>query len=150
MKKAYVLFGVVFLTLFVGFLMSVGLNISSYTPRFLKDNYAYTQAQILRSNAKELAKYALFQAKKEGFECLNSISFSYPSVKDKIKLEYFYAFAECQKGRLINVNPDVNLSKDGVIIVNISVFSKLNEGVNEEILINEKLRLVAKENFWMP
>ncbi|MBS4236106.1 hypothetical protein [Campylobacter vulpis] len=150
MKKAYVLLGVVFLTLFVGFSISVGLNISSYTPRFLKDSYAYTQAKILRTNTKELAKYALFQAKKEGFECLNSISFSYPNVKDKIKFEYFYAFAECQNGRLININSDANLSKDGVIIVNISVFSKLNEGVNEENFINEKLRLVAKENFWTP
>ncbi|MCR2062664.1 hypothetical protein [Campylobacter helveticus] len=149
MKKAYILLGVIFLVIFVGFLLSVGLNISSYTPRFLKDSYAYIQAKILSFNAKELAKYALFQAKKEGFECLNFINFSYPSAANKIKIEYFYTIAECQNNRLVNLNPDANLSKHGVIVVNISVAYQ-NEAVNEEIFINEKLRLIAKEEFWKP
>lgn len=150
MKKAYILLSVIFLMLVVGFWLSFSFINSSYTSRTLSDTYTYLQAKIIADNAKELSKYFLYQAKKDGKQCLNSIIFSYPSINDRVKIDYFYAFAKCKNDHLVEINKDANLSKDGIIIVSVSVVLNQNSSVNEEIVVQKNLRLLAKENFWKP
>ncbi|TKX31734.1 hypothetical protein [Campylobacter estrildidarum] len=147
MKKAYILITLVFLISFLGFWLSLNTTISSYTPRFIRDSYYYLQAQILIDE--KLAKYLLYKAKLENKECLNSITLNYPNPNDKIKIDYYYPIAQCQNFKLVSINQDANLSKDGVIIVHISVALNSQKGVNDEILINKTFILQAKESFWL-
>lgn len=149
-KKAYILLNVVFLILLLGFYLGFNLNLSSYAPRLLKDTHLYLQAKILAHDSKELAKYFLYRAKKENKECLNSVSFHYPKSDDTIRIDYFYAIATCENFKFTELNKDANLSKDGVIIANISVALNSNKGVNEEIFINQKSFIYPKENFYKP
>ncbi|KAA6227684.1 hypothetical protein [Campylobacter sp. LR286c] len=148
MKNAYALFSAVFIISFIALIISLSLNITSYTPRIVSDTHKYLQGKILASNGKNLAKYFLYIAKNDNKECLNSISFNYPSINDTIRIDYFYAFGECENFVFKNINSDVNLSKDGVITANISVSINANKGVNEEIFINKKYSFVAKEAFF--
>lgn len=150
MKKAYILLSVMFLVALVSFWFSLSLTTSSYTPRILSDTQDYLQARILAHNSKELAKYFLYKAKKDGKECLNSITLSYPSHEDKIRIDYFYALAECKNYKLHQINNDANLSKDGVITISVNIALHQNNAVNEEILVHKNLRLLARENFWKP
>lgn len=148
MKKAYILLSVVFLIISLGFYILLNLNLSSYAPRVLKDTHLYLQAKILARSSEELAKYFLYKAKEENKECLNSVSFNYPSLKDTIRIDYLYPIATCENFELRWINPDANLSKDGVIVVNISVALNSHGEVNEEIFINQKTFIYTKESFW--
>ncbi|MFQ6341460.1 hypothetical protein [Campylobacter sp. VTCC 70190] len=146
MKKAYVLIWTIFLILLIGLWMSLSLNISGYTPKIIQDSYYYLQAQILSHNAKEFAKYFLYQAKQENKECLDNISFHY--AKALIKIKYFYPIAGCINFKFSNFNPDANLSQDGLIIAHISIAFNSDLNVNDEILLTKSLILYPKENFW--
>lgn len=150
MKRAYILLSVIFVVTMVGLWLSASFTSSSYAARILTDTYAYLQARILAQNSKNLAKYFLYLAKKEGKQCLNSITFSYPGPNDKVRMDYFYTIAECKNHQLQKINPDANLSKDGVIIVSVGVALRQNLSVNEEIFVQKTLRLLAKESFWKP
>ncbi len=150
MKKAYVLLGVLFLVFLIAFYLQLNFNISSYASRTLKDTRLYLQAKILAQNAKELAKYFLYEAKKQNKECLNSISFNYPSTRDSVNIAYFYPVASCENFKLTQINKDANLSKDGVILVNISISLNAQKGVNDEIFINEKAFIYPKQEFYEP
>lgn len=119
MKKAYVLIWTFFLILLISLWMSLTLNISSYTPKIIQYSYYYLQAQILSHNATQFSKYFLYQAKQKNKECLDNIYFNY--IKALIKIKYFYPIAQCVNFKFSNFNPDVNLSKDGVIIGHISI-----------------------------
>jgi len=149
MKKAYILISVVILITMIGFFMSFQLNNSSYNQRILTDTYHYLQARILARSSKELAKFFLYAAKNEGKECLNFISFNYPKANDTIRFDYLYPLGECENFRFKNLNQDANLSKDGVIIVNISIALNSNKNVNEEIFVNQKFFINTKEAFWI-
>lgn len=118
-------------------LMILLINTSSYIPRQTKDTFLYTQAQILASDSKELAKYFLYETRKAQKECLDFVEFHYPNANDKIKISYFYPLAECKNFKLVNLNTDANLSKDFSIIVNVSVLLNTDTAVNEEIFISK-------------
>ncbi len=150
MKKAYVLLSVVFLVILLGFYIHLNLNLSSYASRTLKDTHLYLQAKILAHSAKELAKYFLYEAKKQNKECLNFVSFNYPSAQDTVRIDYFYPIAVCENFKLKQINKDANLCKDGIIIANISVRLNAHKGVNEEIFINQKAFIHAKKEFYEP
>lgn len=145
MKKAYVLLSTIVILTLLAFLMSFSFSLASYVPRAIKDSYFYIRANIIAQNSKELSKYLLYKAKQEGKECLASTSFSYN--KNIIKIEYFYALTECKNFKFGEFNQDANLSKGGVIIVNVSVYAP-NDFVNEEIFVSKKFYLYPKENFW--
>ena len=147
MKRGFVLLMSLILLVFVSFVAVLSLQISSYAPRQIKDLRLYTQAQILAHNSVDLAKYLLVKAKAQGQECLNFTQFHYPSAKDSVRIDYFYPLQECENGRLIHTKADVNLSKDNVIIVNISVLLNADKGVNEEIFVNKKELLYPNEDF---
>lgn len=147
MKRGFVLLMSLILLVFVSFVAVLSLQISSYSPRQIKDLRLYTQGQILAHNSVDLAKYLLVKAKAQGQECLNFTQFHYPSAKDSVRIDYFYPLQECENGRLIHTNADVNLSKDNVIIVNISVLLNADKGVNEEIFVNKKELLYPNEDF---
>ena len=147
MKKAYILLTSLLLLVLVSFFAVFSLQISSYVPRQVKDLSLYVQAQLLARNSLNLAKYFLVQAKKQGKECLNFSQFHYPKDKDLIRIDYFYPLRQCENGRLIHTNADVNLSKDNVIIVNIGVLLNADKGVNEEIFVNKKELLYPNEDF---
>ncbi len=147
MKKAYILAISLLLLVFVSFFVVINLQISSYTPRFVRDLQLYTQAQILARGGKDFAKYFLMQAKKQGAQCLNFAHFHYPSAKDSIRIDFFYPLAQCENGRLIHANTDANLSKDNIIIINISVLLNADSAVNEEIFVNNKAFLYPNEEF---
>ncbi|TBR81153.1 hypothetical protein DU472_00590 [Campylobacter novaezeelandiae] len=148
MKKAYILISIVFLITLVSFLINLSFNISSYIPRILRDEYYYIQARILSLNAKELAKYFLYKAKQEGKECINFINFNYPKDDDIVRIDYFYPIAECDNFKFKSINQDANLSKDGVIIINISIRLNSNQAVNDEIFINKKDLIYTNQDFW--
>ncbi|MBK1964024.1 hypothetical protein [Campylobacter novaezeelandiae] len=128
--------------------MNLSFNISSYIPRILRDEYYYTEARILSLNAKELAKYFLYKAKQEGKECINFINFNYPKDDDIVRIDYFYPIAECDNFKFKSINQDANLSKDGVIIINISIRLNSNQAVNDEIFINKKDLISTNQDFW--
>lgn len=148
MKKAYILLSVIFLTTFIAFWISLSFTFSSYTPRFLRDTFYYIEANILAQNAKELAKYFLYEAKNQGKQCLNSITLHYPKADDRINIEYFYPIAECKNFKILSLNKDANLSKDGLIIAYVSIALNTDSKVNDEIFVNKKVLLWTKENFW--
>lgn len=150
MKKAYILLSTIFLIIFLGFYIALNLHLSSYVPRLIKDTHLYLQARILAHSSKEFAKYFLYEAKKENKECLNFVSFNYPTLEDTIRIDYFYPLGMCENFKLKQINTDANLSKDGIIIANISVALNSNKGVNEEIFINQKVFIYPKENFYEP
>lgn len=147
MKKAYILITLIVLISFLGFWLSLNTTLLSYTPRFIRDTYYYLQAQILIDE--KLAKYLLYKAKLENKECLNSITLNYPNPNDQIQITYYYPIAKCEDFKLISINQDANLSKDGIIIAHISVALNSQKGVNDEILINKTFILHTKENFWL-
>lgn len=146
MKKAYILLSVIILTTFIALWISLNLNISAYTPRAFLDTYDYLQAKIYTHDAKELAKYFLYKAKEENKECLEYAQIEHE--KAVLRVDYLYPIAECENFKLKNINPDANLSKDGIIILNISVAINSNTHVNEEIFINKKSFLQTRESFW--
>lgn len=131
MKRAYVLLMSLILLVCVSFFVVMNLQISSYTPRLIKDLSLYIQAQILAQNSKELAKYFLTQAQKQGKDCLKFVQFHYPKPSDTIRIDYFYPLQEC-------ANLDLNSSKENPVIINISVLLNANNAVNEEIFVNKK------------
>lgn len=147
MKKAYILAMSVPLLVSISFFVVANLRLSSYAPRFVRDLSLYTQAQILASKGKEFAKYFLVEAKKQGAECLNFARFHYPSAKDSVRIDYFYPLRECENGRFTHTNADANLSKDNIIIINISVLLNADSAVNEEIFVNKKAFLYPNEEF---
>ena len=147
MKRGFVLLMSLILLVFVSFVAVLSLQISSYTPRQIKDLRLYTQAQILAHNSVELAQYLLVKAKAQGQECLNFTQFHYPSAKDSVRIDYFYPLQECENGRLTHTNADTNLSKDNVIILNISILLNAGKAVNDEIFINKKAYIYPNENF---
>lgn len=147
MKKAYILITLIFLISFLGFWLSLNTTLLSYIPRFIRDTYYYLQAQILID--KKLAKYLLYKAKLEDKECLNSIVLNYPNLNDRIQITYHYPIAQCENFKLISINQDANLSKNGIIIAHINVALNSQKGVNDEILINKSFILRTKENFWL-
>lgn len=147
MKRAYILLMSVLLLVSVSFFVVANLHLSSYAPRFVKDLSLYTQAQILAHNGKDFAKYFLVQAKKQGKECLQFAQFHYPKAKDSIRIDYFYPLRECENGRFTHTNADANLSKDNVIIINISVLLNADSAVNEEIFVNKKAFIYPNEEF---
>lgn len=147
MKKAYILVMSLILLVFVSFFVVFNLQISSFVPRYIKDLSLYMQAEILSKDFKELAKYVLVEAKKQGKECLNFVELNYPKQKDIIRVDYFYPLRECVNSRFIHTNKDANLSKDNIIIINISVLLNADNGVNEEIFVNKKAFIYPNENF---
>ncbi|TEY03533.1 hypothetical protein [Campylobacter sp. US33a] len=144
MKKAYALLASISLLIVFIFFISLSLQMSSYYPRQIKDLYLYIQANILATNAKELAKYFLYIAKKQNKECLERVEFNYPNAQSIIRIDYFYSVATCKNYSLAPINQDINLSKDNVINVNISIYLNKDKEVNEEIFINKKLILFPK------
>lgn len=148
MKRAYILLSVVSLITLLGFYITLNLNLSSYAPRTLKDTRLYLQAKTLARSSRELAKYLLYKAKERNKECLNSVGFNYPNPKDIVKIDYFYPIGICEDFKLKQTNPDANLSKDGLIIANISIALNPNKGVNEGIFINQKAFIYTREEFW--
>ena len=64
-----------------------------------------------------------------------------------MRIDYFYPLQECENGRLTHTNADANLSKDNVIILNISILLNAGEAVNDEIFINKKAYIYPNENF---
>lgn len=136
MKKAYVLLMSLLLLVCVSFFVITKLEISSYVPRYIKDLRLYIQAQILALDCKELAKYFLTQAQKQGKECLNFVEFHYPKPKDIIRIDYFYPLLECENSHFVNA--ETNLSQNNSIIINVTVLLNAGSGVNEEILVNKK------------
>lgn len=147
MKKAYILVMSVLLLVSVSFFVIINLRLSSYAPRLIKDLSLYTQAQILARQSVEFAKYFLVEAKKQGVECLNFARFHYPKAKDSVRIDYFYPLRECENGRFTHTNADANLSKDNIIVINISVSLNAGGAVNEEIFVNKKAFLYPNEEF---
>ena len=147
MKRGFILLMSLLLLVFISFFVVLNLQISSYTPRHIRDLSLYTQAQILAQNGLNLAKYFLIQAKKQNKECLDYAEFNYPRANDLIRIDYFYPLQECKNFQFISTNKDANLSKDNLIIVNISVLLNGKSRVNEEIFVNRKEVLYTNEDF---
>lgn len=147
MKRGFILLMSLLLLVFVSLFVVLNLQISSYTPRHIRDLSLYTQAQILASNSLNLAKHFLIEAKKQGKECLNYAQFHYPKPKDIVRIDYFYPLQECENFRFIGTNADANLSKENIIIINISVLLNADSAVNEEIFVNKKAFIYPNENF---
>lgn len=141
MKRAYVLLMSLILLVCVSFFVVMNLQISSYTPRLIKDLSLYIQAQILAQDSKELAKYFLTQAQKQGKDCLNFVQFHYPKPNDTIRIDYFYPLQECVNLRFV----DLNSSKENFAIINISVLLNADNAVNEEIFVNKKALIRLNE-----
>ena len=147
MKRGFILLMSLLLLVFISFFVVLNLQISSYTPRHIRDLSLYTQAQTLAQNSLNLAKYFLLEAKKQGKECLDYAEFHYPKPKDTIRIDYFYPLQECENGRFTHTNTDANLSKNNAIIINISVLLNADSSVNEEIFVNRKEVLYPNEDF---
>ena len=147
MKRGFILLMSLLLLVFISFFVVLNLQISSYTPRHIRDLSLYTQAQTLAQNSLNLAKYFLIEAKKQGKECLTYAEFHYPKPKDTIRIDYFYPLQECENGHFTHTNADANLSKDNAIIINISVLLNTDSNVNEEIFANRKEVLYPNEDF---
>lgn len=141
MKRAYVLLMSLILLVCVSFFVVMNLQISSYTPRLIKDLSLYIQAQILAQDSKELAKYLLIQAQKQGKDCLNFVQFHYPKPSDTIRIDYFYPLQECVNLRFV----DLNSSKENFAIINISVLLNADNAVNEEVFVNKKALIRLNE-----
>ena len=146
MKKAFVLIWLIFLIILLGTGISLSLNNTSYIPKLIKHSYDYLQAQILIHNAKEFSKYFLYQAKKENKQCLNAIHFNYAQAL--IKIKYFYPLAQCKDFQFSTFNKDANLSRDGLILVHISIALSNDKNVNDATILTKNLLLYPKENFW--
>lgn len=148
MKKAMILPLALIFFVILSFVCLNFLRFSAYTPNFAKNIHSYSQAQILRQNAKDLAKYLLFIAKNQGKDCLENLSFHYPKADDILKFEFFYPLAKCENFTLKELNHDANLSRDNLIIVHFSHLfhaNNLNErGVNDEIFTNEIFYLYSQ------
>lgn len=150
MKKAMILPLALIFFVIISFICLNFLRFSAHTPNFVKNMHSYSQTQILRKNAKELAKYLLFVAKNQGKDCLESLSLNYPKADDIAKFEFFYPLAKCENFTLTELNHDANLSKDKLIIVHFSHLlhaNSLNErGVNDEIFTNEIFYLYPQQD----
>ena len=147
MKMGYILVMSLLLLVFVSFFVVFWLQISSYTPRHIRDLSLYTQAQILAHDSLNLAKHFLSEAKKQGKDCLEFAQFNYPQSADIVRIDYFYPLQECVNSSFISTNADANLSKDNAIIINISVLLNANSAVNEEIFVNRKAVIYPNSSF---
>ena len=145
MKRAFLLLACIMLLLFVSFFSIFSINKSAYIPKYMKNIFLYTQAQILARDSRELAKYFLYEAKNKGKQCLDEIKFAYDNAQ--VLIQYLYPLRECENFTFTYTNKDANLSKDNIIIANISVLLNEAKGVNEEIFVNEKIFLYPDENF---
>lgn len=145
MKKGFLLFVCIITLIFVSFFTLFAVNKSAYIPKHIKNVFLYTQAKILSENSKELAKYFLYEAKSQGKQCIDKVKFKYENAQ--ILIQYLYPLRECINFSFTDTNKDANLSKDNIIISNISVLLNEGSGVNEEIFINENIFLYPDDNF---
>ncbi|ECW8953913.1 hypothetical protein F5R70_00425 [Campylobacter lari] len=142
MKKSFAMVYTISFILFISFVMTFVIKISSYSPRIMKDLTLYTQGKILLHDAKELSKYFLHQAYLEGKECLNEYNFEYNNIK--IRIDYAYPLGECKGYKLIA--NDANAKS--IIAVNISVLLNDNKAVNEEVFLQKSFFVYPKLD-WM-
>lgn len=147
MRRAYILLLSLILLIFVSFVVVFNIDKSSYLPKYLKNTFLYIQAKSLAKDSVELAKYFLYEAKRMNLECLDTVELNYPSKDDVILLQYFYPLRECKNNKFTYTNQDANLSKDNIIVVNISVLLKPILGVNEEVFVNKKAFLYPNKDF---
>lgn len=125
-KKSFAMIYTIFFILFISFIMAFIIKISSYPPRIMKDLTLYTQGNILLHDAKEFAKYFLYQAYLEGKECLSEYNFEYNNTK--IRIDYAYPLGECKNNKFIAKY----VHAKSIVAVNISVLLNTNKAVNEE------------------
>ncbi|WP_291952874.1 hypothetical protein [Campylobacter sp.] len=138
MKKSFVMVYVVFLIMSIAFLSLFVVKISSYSSRIMKDFILYTQGKILLYDSKEMSKYFLYEARKEGKECLKNINFTYNNAI--MRLDYVYPLAECIDEKIISSYKQAN----SIIAVNASVLLNSNKEVNEEIFLQKSFFIYPK------
>lgn len=114
MKKGFILLTTLFLVVFVSFLASLSLHISSYQPRTLRDLKSFVQASLLLDESYELSKYLLSLLKNKD-ECLGNVELT-PFKGVKLYLSFIYPQADCINGYLSHHDKPLE-----VIMVNASV-----------------------------
>lgn len=145
MKKAYILLLSVILLVLVAFWGIIKLQNSSYVPREARDSFAFIQARLLLKDSKELAKYFLFVAHKQGRQCLNSIHFNFANAL--VRMDYYYALGICVEGKLKDIPQD---TKQNAILVSLSVIinasnAKSDKSVNDEVFLNDKFYIYPEK-----
>ncbi|WP_279176681.1 hypothetical protein [Campylobacter insulaenigrae] len=138
MKKSFVMIYVVFLVIFISFLSMFIVKTLSYSSRIMKDYIFYTQGKILLYDFKEISKYFLYEAKKEGKECLENLKLNYNGIL--ISIDYIYPLAKCINEKVISNYQQA----DSIIAVNIGILLNTDKGVNEEIFLQKSFFIYPK------